>query len=227
MRARAFPSPRLLAGGSKKPPLVELVERLYANDDAFKEAKEITGEAARVELPTLDVFTVEHENKLLREPWLNGTGALVRPCIFGNGCLGCSPHLPGYVASGGVVLAEIMTPAELVAFEAHGTYPPHRRSCLLCARFNVSAAYVFARKKKSFPVDCVLNSYTNPVGTGGYSPDNCIPQPGDGGAWLGIIGSVVSLRWNKLQLLQDADTKHWYVDQSKLLFRKGAARTAA
>jgi hypothetical protein len=44
---------------------------------------------------------------------------------------------------------------------------------------------------------------------------------------LGIIGSVVSLRWNKLQLLQDADTKHWYVDQSKLLFRKGAAQTNA
>jgi hypothetical protein len=213
-------------GGSKQPPLVELVERLYASEDAFLETKEIRkDEAARLQLQTMDVFTVEHENLLLREPWKTATGHVVRPCVFGNGCLGCNPHLPGHVESGGVVLAETMTPDELRALEASGIYPAQRRSCLLCARFNVSAAYIFARKKRSFPMDCVLNSYTNPVGPGGYNPDDCIPQPGDGGAWLGVLGHVVSLRWNKLRLAQNADTKAWYIDQSQLFFCKGAARS--
>ena len=213
-------------GGAKKPPLVDLVERLYASEDAYAEAKEISkGDAARLELPTLDVFTVEHENLLLREPWTTASGHVVRPCVFGNACLGCNPQLPGHVESGGVVLAEAMTPNELRALEASGTYPVQRRSCVLCARFNVSAAYIFARKKRSFPIGCVLNAYTNPVGAGGYNPEDCIPQPGDGGAWLGVMGHVVSLRWNKIRLTQNADTKAWHVDQSRLLFRKGAART--
>lgn len=80
-----------------------------------------------------------------------------RPCLFGPHCQGMSPHIPGHAECGGVVLAEAMTPAELEAFDTHGTHPPMRRACILCNRFVTMDAYMFTNKSRPMPSNVLLN----------------------------------------------------------------------
>jgi hypothetical protein len=114
-------------------------------------------------------------------------------------------QLAGHAASGGVVLSEMLTPDELAAFMSDGTLPSadKRRMCVLCARMNINAAYLFARKKRHFSSAHAFNSYVNVVDTPGqYRADCCIPMAADQGAWLGVVGSVVALRLDALRLRQ-------------------------
>jgi hypothetical protein len=179
----------------------------------------------------LPIFSYEHESALLREPFDNGKGAFTRPCVAGDGCVGMHKQLAGHAASGGVVLSEMLTPDEMAAFMEDGALPSadKRRMCVLCARMNINAAYLFARKKRHFSSAHVFNSYVNMSDTPGqYRADCCIPMAADQGAWLGVVGSVVALRLDALRLRQDENSR-WFVDQSALRqgFRRGLIRKVA
>jgi hypothetical protein len=195
------------AADDTDPPLLRLVKRLYTQP---AEAE------ARTDQPLskhFELFSMAHENAILREPWLNASGASVRACLMGDSCMGKHPLLPGHAQSGGgVVLAELMTPSELAEFETDGSVPKERRTCLLCVRYNIHTAYLHARKQRTFPANCLLNNFTNPAGEGEYNVEYLIPAP-DNTAWAGICGTVVGLHLNALQLVQDPD-RLWRVDQS-------------
>ena len=117
--------------------------------------------------------------------------------------------------SGGVILTEVMSPAELAAFEATGAVPSERRTCLLCARMNVHSAYLFARKQRTFPPNALLNHYVNAAGEGEYAADYLIPSPDDS-SWSGVVGTVVGLHINALRLVQQPLDRSWRVDQSAM-----------
>ena len=207
-------------------PIVKLLEALYAEDPATITRKSPETEALITGLP---IFTVAHETALLREPFQSQGKPSVysRACVMGAECTGKHPGLPGHLESaGGVILSETLTPDELAAFHVDGSLPSARRSCILCNRFNYTAGYLFARKKKSFPEKCFINQYVNSFGTiGEYALECAIPMDGDGGDWLGIVGQVCMLRLNLLFLEQNDDRK-WVVNQSRMIqsdFRQGGA----
>ena len=108
--------------------------------------------------------------------------------------------------------------------------PETRRPCILCARANVTDAYLRLRQSRGragvHPPAYVLNWYCNPVGEGGYAQSACIPFQDDGSAWLGVYGTIVLFVPTKLRLVQDKETRKWWVDQSAILqdFDSGAAR---
>jgi hypothetical protein len=218
-------------------PLVALLEQLYNKDERTLVRSDTDSVPAASELPVLfadlPVFTYQHECALLREPFGNGKGAKTRPCVCGDACIGMHKQLAGHNLSGGIVLSEMMTPDELAAFMEDGTLPSadKRRLCILCARFNINSAYLFARKKRLFSASHIFNSYVNVAGEPGqYRADCCLPMAADGGAWLGVLGSVVALRLDALQLRCDVDANYqWYVDQSALQqgFCHGLVRSTA
>jgi hypothetical protein len=219
-------------------PLVALLTQLYARDDRVIGARAgalgCDGASSNepVKLPTLPVFTFDHDCAILREPFQSTAfkGLSTRPCLMGDSCMGMHKALPGHRASGGVVLTEMMSPDELVAFHERGDLPVQRRACLLCVRYNVTCAYLFARKQRFFSSAHLFNPHTNVVDHAGeYRADCCLPMPADNGAWLGIMGSFAMLRLDALCLTQDATTKQWFVDQSgmKQIFQKGLAQRAA
>ena len=104
-----------------------------------------------------------------------------------------------------------------------------RRPCILCARANVTDAYLRIRQSccrpGSQPPAYGLNWYCNPVGAGGYAQSACIPFLDDGSVWMGIYGSIVLFVPTNLRLVQDKDSLQWWVDQSAILqdFDGGAA----
>ena len=111
------------------------------------------------------------------------------------------PCIPGHDESGGVVLAEVMAPAELTRFEETGVLPDTRRPCVLCTRANVTDAYVRLRQERGktdgkaeakAPPPYVLNWYANPMGEGGYAESACIPFADDGDAWTAVFGTFVA-----------------------------------
>jgi len=234
-------------------PLVALLTQLYAKDDRVIGARaDATGSACmelggmegtdeqhsleeaapcRIKLPSLPVFTYDHDCRILRESFASDapgrSGVFTRPCLMGDSCMGMHKMMPGHRASGGVVLTELMTPAELEAFHEHGDLPTQRRPCLLCVRYNVTCGYLFARKQRFFSSAHLFNPFMNVTDSPGeYRSDCCLPMPADNGAWLGILGSFAMLRLDALSLVQDADTKRWYVDQSgmKQVFQRGLAQ---
>ena len=181
---------------------------------------------ADVPPPDLPCFSFSHESALLREPWpsslrlASGASVFTRPCIFGRACQGMSPNLPGHAESGGVVLAEAMTPQELVEFEEHGRHPATRRACVLCSRFVTLDAYMFVNKMRSAPPNVLLNWYTNPTNCeDGYAAEKCIPLEGADTWWTGVFGRVALLSTASLRLRHDPATKRWFVDQSALAWR--------
>jgi hypothetical protein len=212
---------------SGQSPLVALLESLYSKDPRTIARYDGAVEAPdQITLPSLPVFTYAHECRLLREPFENGAGGVTRPCIMGDSCMGMHKNMSGHRESGGVVLSEMMTPEELQAFEESGALPADRRMCLLCVRYNVTCAYLFARKQRLFSSAHVFNSYVNVVGSPGeYRADCTIPMAADNGAWLGIIGGTAALRLDALRLVQD-ERNRWYVDQSGMQqgFQKGLAQ---
>jgi len=191
-----------------EPPLVRLVRKLYASP-------EYDGAGP---LPTfggeLDLFPMGHEDAILREPFKGGGDVVSRPCLLGDSCVGKNALIPGHGLCGGVILTEVMSPAELAAFRATGAQPAERRTCLLCTRFNVHSAYLFARKQRTFPPNAHLNHFVNASGEGEYSAEYLIPAPDDS-SWSGVVGTVVGLHLNALRLVQEAD-KTWRVDQSAM-----------
>lgn len=193
------------------PPLVRLVKKLYSCPQS--------GDAAVPRDPTLfdDVALLHmaHDDAILREPWSNAEGVSTRACLVGDSCVGKHASLPGHEASGGgVVLTEFMTPKELAEFEGLGKLPLQRRTCLLCARYNIHAAYLYARKQRSFPANSLLNNFVNAAGEGEYSAEYIIPSPDDK-SWSGICGTVVGLHLNALRLVQ-CPSRAWRVDQSAM-----------
>ena len=189
-------------------PLTRLVRKIYASPEY----------AGAGPLPTfagsLDLFPKAHEDAILREPFRAGGDAATRPCLMGDSCVGKNPLIPGHAASGGVILMEVMSPAELVAFRATGAPPAERRTCLLCARYNVHSAYLFTRKQRTFPPNAHLNHYVNASGEGEYSAEYLIPAADDS-SWSGVVGTVVGLHLNALRLVQDPD-KTWRVNQDAM-----------
>jgi hypothetical protein len=150
-----------------------------------------------------------HESRLLREPWPSraklpsGKHIFARPCLFGDSCVGMSPNLPGHFDSGGVVLAESMSPAELEEFNRTGKNPPVRRCCVLCSRYVITDAYLYINKQSTRPANVYLNEFTNPVGCpDGYARDRCIPFEGSNTHWSGIFGNVAMLCFGSLRLVQ-------------------------
>ena len=195
------------------PPLVKLVKKLYTGTGG--DTSGATPEEAAVG-GSLELFTMAHENALLREPWANSQGAQTRACLLGDSCVGRSPELPGHrgTPGGGVILAEYMTPAELEAFEARGALPADRRVCLLCARLHVHTGYLHSRKQRTFPPNCRLNAFVNAAGEGEYAEEYLIPAKGDA-AWTGVVGTVAGLYLNALRLVQTPE-RWWRVDQSAM-----------
>jgi len=191
------------------PPLVQLVRKLYTSP---------TSTAAHIPVldGSLDLFSKVHEDAILREPWTNAAGESTRACLMGDSCVGRSAVIPGHemCPGGGVVLAEVLTPRELADFEATGRTPEERRTCLLCARYNVHAAYLFARKQRTFPSNCLLNHWTNAAGEGEYAKEYLVPTADDD-AWSGVCGTVCGLHLNALRLVQ-SDDRSWRVDQSAM-----------
>lgn len=188
-------------------PLVSLVRKLYTTQPA--------PEGPLPKLEDIPVFSFEHDCNILREPFKNAAGVFTRACLLGDDCIGRSKSIAGNQESnGGIVLTELMSPAELETFMTTGNHPEERRTCLLCARMNIHAAYLFARKSTSFPPNAVLNCFVNAAGEGEYKTDALIPTPEDG-TWHGVVGSVCGLNLNTLQLKQAPD-RSWYVDQQAL-----------
>jgi hypothetical protein len=187
-----------------QPPLVRLVQKLYT---------------APEETPTprfhgsLDLFSFAHDSAILREPF-TVNGHTTRACLLGDSCIGHNPLVPGNDECGGVTLMEVMSPTELAAFYATGSMPAERRTCLLCARYNVHAAYLFARKRRTFPPNALLNHWVNAAGDNEYSNEFLIPSPEDS-TWAGVVGTVTGLYLNALRLVQCPD-KSWRVDQSAM-----------
>lgn len=200
----ALPLPGLSEASS---PLASLVEKLYAlpEEEAGVHVSTFQGE--------LEHFSMAHENEILREPFV-GAGTMSRPCLLGDSCMGKHKHLPGHAASGGVILTELMTPGELAAFKETGEPPSERRVCLLCARYQVHSAYLFARKKRTFPPNALLNHFVNAGGEGEYSEEYLIPSADDS-SWSGVVGTVAGLHLNALRLVQHPD-RSWHVDQSAM-----------
>lgn len=199
-----LPFPGLDENGD--PPLVRLVKKLYAAPAESAATPTFNG--------ALDLFPFAHDCAILREPFSLDGGHGTRACLMGDSCVGHNPLLPGHDDCGGVTLMEIMSPAELSAFYATGELPPNRRTCLLCARYNVHAAYLFARKRRTFPQNALLNHWVNAAGDGEYSSEFLIPSANDS-TWAGVVGTVTGLYLNALRLVQCAD-KSWRVDQSAL-----------
>jgi hypothetical protein len=154
---------------SGQSPLVALLEQLYSKDERTlaRVGVEAGAQSASGDLPlpldSLPVFTYEHECALLREPFGNGKGGMTRPCVSGDACIGMHKQLAGHLYSNGVVLSEMLTPAELETFMTDGTLPnaDKRRMCVLCCRYHINSAYLFARKKRHFSSSHVFNNYVN------------------------------------------------------------------
>lgn len=196
-----------LAGAEEgDPPLLRLVKKLYTEPEPMEHTPSFEGE--------LDLFPMAHDAAILREPFRNAAGACSRACLMGDSCVGRDSLLPGHAESGGVVLTEIMSPAELAAFREHGALPSERRTCLLCARMNVHTAYLFARKRRTFPPNALLNNFVNAAGEGEYAAEFLVPSPDDS-SWSGVLGTVAGLHLNALRLVQEPD-KSWRVDQSAM-----------
>lgn len=174
----------------------------------------------------LHVFTYEHENRLLRGPWESpgSPGAYAYNCVFGRRCMGMHRELQGHAESGGLVLAESMTPEELVAFQERGAHPNVRRPCILCIRANVTEHYLRLRRRRLEgggppppPPPYVINFYVNPTDeAGAYAGSACVPFAEDGDAWLGVVGRVAMFSLRHLRLTQGED-RVWRVDQSRML----------
>lgn len=170
-----------------------------------------------------EIFTPDHEDRLLREPWLSegAPSCKARPCIFGRRCVAMQPCMRGHAESGGVVLTEVMSPTELDEFERSGAAPAVRRPCVLCTRANVMDAYTRLRQSRTGrtwqPPGYALNWYANPSGgAGAYAAESCIPFAEDGDAWIGIFGSVCAFLPAKMRLTQDPTSRQWRIDQSEL-----------
>jgi hypothetical protein len=187
-------------------PLVRLVKKLYAEPEAPEAAVSFDG--------SLDLFPMAHDDAILREPFRGAAVGQTRACLMGDSCVGRSPLIPGHAESGGIILTEVMSPAELATFHESGALPEQRRTCLLCARMNVHSAYLFARKRRTFPANAVLNHFVNAGGEGEYSAEYLIPAA-DESSWAGVVGTVVGLQLNVLRLVQEAD-RSWRVDQSAM-----------
>ena len=177
------------------------------------------------------IYSPEHENELLREPWRSRgrPTAISRPCVFGRRCVCMHAAIDGRSQSGGIVLSESMSPSELVAFEERGEYPPMRRPCILCTRANVMDTYIRTRKSCSSgarTLGFIVNWYANPAGAGGYSTDSCIPFPEDGETWMGVFGKVASFLPGKLRMVQDTITRRWSIDQSLMLHDTPSQRSS-
>ena len=89
-------------------PLTELARLLKSSFAAV-------GEKTAVAAEDFEVYSPDHEERLLREPWASDgvASCRTRPCVFGRRCVGMHPCIPGHDESGGVVLAESMSPSEL------------------------------------------------------------------------------------------------------------------
>lgn len=44
----------------------------------------------------------------------------------------------------------------------------------------------------------------------------CIPFEEDGDVWLGMFGKIAAFLPDRLRMVQDASTKRWFVDQSRM-----------
>ena len=203
------------AGATSTAPLVQLVDKLYSTSTT-------TTTPGLPRFDGLPSFSFKHDSALLREPFQSTSNPTIwtRACLLADDCVGRHPRLPGHYDAltndkHGIVLTELMTPAELAAFHAHGTLPSERRMCVLCARYNVHAAYLAARKRRSFPSNVLLNSFVNPAGEHEYDAQYLIPADGDA-SWSGVFGTVAGLFLNKLQLTKvDPNDRNsaWRVDQ--------------
>ena len=191
---------------------------------------EILGDAAHAALrpqssappENFDVFTVEHENTLLQEPWPseNVPNVMARHCVFGRRCVAMRLQIPGSAVSGGIVLAETLTPAELQHFHQTGEHPTNEwRPCLLCMRAYITYEYVRYRRHSQGTggPPYALNTFANPTGEGGYVESYCLPFAEDASVWQGIYGRVAALLPQRLALVQDPETRRWRVDQSAML----------
>lgn len=199
-------------------PLADLAEIL--GDASHANLRPVSGSTTPPE--TFEIFTVEHENALLQEPWPSegAPGVLARHCVFGRRCVAMRLQIPGSAESGGVVLAETMTPSELEHFRLTGEHPKEEwRSCLLCMRAHVTYEYVrFRRNSQGIGgPPYALNCFVNPCGEGGYVPAYCLPFVEDAASWQGIYGKVAALLPQRLALVQDPDTRRWRIDQSAML----------
>lgn len=197
-------------------PLTELAEIL--RDPAHSELRP----ALNVPPEYFETFTVKHEDDLLREPWPSdgAPGVHARLCVFGRRCVAMRLQIPGAAESGGVVLAETMTPAELDNFRLTGEHPPsERRPCLLCTRAHATYEYVRFRRvtQGTGGPPYALNWFANPTGDGGYVRSYCLPFAEDGAGWNGIYGKIAALLPQRLALVQDLGTRRWRVDQSAML----------
>lgn len=204
------------ARGSSGSPLAELAEVLGdAGHAALRPADGSPPEH-------FDVFTVQHENTLLQEPWpsRNVPSVTTRHCVFGRRCIAMRLQIPGSSESGGVVLAETMTPDELEHFHETGEHPATEwRPCLLCMRAYVTYEYVRYRRlsQGTGGPPYALNTFANPTGDGGYVSAYCMPFAEDSSTWQGIYGRVAALLPQRLALVQDQETRRWRVDQSAML----------
>lgn len=198
------------------------------SSDAASSAAPLTEAAALLgsghsALPPASVesFSAAHESLLLREPWHSAGSpeSTCRPCVFGRQCIGMRSLIPGQSASGPLVLAEAMTPADLALFEQSGANPAVRRPCVLCTRANVLQAYLAARQAVAQGAEdrpCVVfNWCSNPPDD--YAPPCCVPFAEDGDAWLGIVGTVAMFMPDRLAMVQCPRTRLWRVDQSAML----------
>jgi len=173
----------------------------------------------------LPLFDAGHERRLLREPWASALRKVVsspnpnvekpmtRPCLSGQNCIALNPEIENHSECGGMPLCEIMTPEELEQFEDYGHYPSSRRLCVLCSRWNTHTAYLHLRTRKTKPMNALINWYINPIGSGGYRRECCIPLPNTSG-WSGVMGTVVMLQLNRCRWVQDGITRQWRIDQS-------------
>lgn len=205
------------------------MKTLLAAAAGSSDGGDVLGAPTPPDLPTstfdnVQVFSFEHEQKMLIEPFYTKTDKGIqvysRACVMGNQCQGRNEALNGNVESrGGVVLTETLSPGELSLFLRTGQHPEQRRCCILCNRFNLHAAYLFARKQKTFPSSLIINWFVNTFGQDQYDSAYMLPIVGDS-QWHGIQGAVVGLHLNRLQLRQNAQNR-WFVDQSDLKTKNG------
>lgn len=192
--------------------------------DIFQEVN-VMGASMPRDLP---VFSRDHETKLLvqahRHQLPGGRFVEMRPCIYGEQCIGMKDNFPGHAESGGVILREALTPIELAVFERSGTLPEQRRPCVLCSRDKMTTAFLWCESEQRLDSmrNCILNWYINPRDCDkGYKSEHMIPREGSSG-WHCMCGSVCMVVLHKMRLVQSAETGVWHVRQDELEWRAPA-----
>ena len=131
---------------------------------------------------------IQSVSRKYEEEFLREARGSERPCSHGNECEGLQIDTAGHKA---FIVREFLLPTEQADYEKSGKFPPERRMCLLCRRYEIARAHTNIRADaKGMRDDGVLQDYCNIVDVEGeYKLEHCVLSSRD--CYEGVILPIV------------------------------------